>query len=139
MSRTRKDRPHWVRLNDKKDKVVRVPYHRHHLFGETITLWTGDEFTYENHCTIDEPERGRSHRSETLRRPCFISAGWAYYAYDGNKETVNLGFWSPLRRDEKDELTKLVKVYNGGEDLEDYDFFLTEKTCHGVYGGGYWD
>lgn len=138
MSRTRKDRPYWVRLNDKKETIAKNEYHNHNIFGKTITLWTGEERTYADYCTIDEPAMNRSNR-EIRQRPCRISPGWNYYYGTPTSERVNLGYWSPLRRDETDKLRKLTKFYNAGEDLDEVDFFLNEKTRHATYGGGDWD
>lgn len=122
MSRTRKDRPYWVRSNDKTEKY-RVAYHDH-------TGRHGDD------CTIDEPEVGRSFwfKRDT---PC------GHYLHMPHKcephgDALTLLYWAPARQDERTYLKNAVKDYNTFGEVDE-DYFLQEKTCNATYGGGYWD
>lgn len=65
MSRTKKDRPYWVKLNDKSQKFKET--HDHHLFEEP-NYYTDKNgvvtISYSpNYCTIDKPHDGRLYKT----------------------------------------------------------------------------
>lgn len=126
MSRTKKDRPYWVQVNDKSTKY-RVAYHDHTgRWGDT--------------CTIDDPEEGPSTwRGSTGR---FTSCGH-YLRTPHVCDPHSVGnrsdrYWAPARQDERTYLKNAAKDYNTFGEVDE-DYFLQEKTLHGPYGGGWWD
>lgn len=126
MSRTDKDRPYWVRTNDKTEKY-RVAYHDH-------TGRRGDE------CTVDEPEehpsswRGRGGRWYS---PCGHHLHVPHIC-EPHGDSASVYYWVPARQDEQTFLKNAVKDYNTFGEVDE-DYFLQEKTLNGPYGGGWWD
>jgi hypothetical protein len=126
MSRTDKDRPYWVKSNDKTEKY-RVAYHDH-------TGRRGDE------CTIDEPEehpsswRGRGGRWYS---PCSHYIHLPHICQPHGTSLRDF-YWVPSRAEERDYTTRAIKDYNTFGEVDE-DYFLQEKTLNGPYGGGWWD
>lgn len=136
MSRTYKDRPYWVRVNNPNPKYDDVyESHTHH---DTYWLeWNGE-------CDIEEPMRNSSYMEIRRNQSCFRQLDWNYSRRWSNlpsRESVHNLWYAPLRMEERTELETCKKIYNasGLSELEDRDIIITEKHGGGVYGGGYWD
>ena len=127
MSRTYKDRPYWVRLNDKRE--ARTPFHRHHANG----WWLKDVF---DECLIDTPYTGAT--DEWRRRYCGYYLGYRRHVCQIPKNAVREMYYSPMRNDERMVLRNAAKDYNSFGEIDE-DLFLNEKSRHATYGGGYWD
>lgn len=126
MSRTDKDRPFWVKLNDPSEN--RTDDHMHHTRG----LWSKD---WDGVCDIDKPY------GPTLKRWAGRNCHRMIHNYnpwdDPTKEDRDLLYYGPLRASERDTLKKAAKEYNTTGDTE--DVFLQEKHRHSMFGGGYWN
>lgn len=68
MSRTQKDRPYRVRVNDRTEPRERKQSHT--SFGVSGTNFLGLDYGYADHCTIDDPVLHRSNRDPMNRPPC---------------------------------------------------------------------
>jgi hypothetical protein len=136
MSRTKKDRPYWVKLNDKK--VAKRPHHNHAVIGKTVRGFRGNIITYADECTLEQPETHSS--NDDHRRPCSYLLGYGYgYWLDGmTREDRMNTYYNPLRTMEREELTKAKKEYNATGDIEK-DIAFPDGHRHGMLGGGYWD
>lgn len=133
MSRTYKDRPYWIRVDDTKN--LRYAMHHHSVFGLTYTPYNSSTpIHFADYCTIDEP-----HSKDTERRkPCYYRLRENNRYDRTTKEMRHNGYWEPLRTDERIVLRNAVKDYNTfGE--TDEDFFLQENHRHASYGGEYWN
>lgn len=135
MSRTYKDRPYWVRTNDKKE--VREASHDHLHLGETRKSIKFGEYTIADYCTIDEPLETDSFE-ESWKKPCGYDLSWSYSYFSVEKNRRNLLYWSPMRADEHKVTRNAVKDYNTFGEVDE-DLYLREKTRHALYRGGYWD
>lgn len=106
MSRTRKDRPYWVRSMDP----------------------TEDRSEYHNHdngvCDIDTTP-GLPWREQSLE-DCSYELPWSHatppHAY------VHARWWGPQRTSERAACRKLVQQYNGSGDVNDNDVPAPEQT-----------
>lgn len=125
MSRTYKDRPYWVRQNDKRE--VRTPFHQHNQFR-----FGSKEFET---CNIDEPYTGQPGE---WRRKCGYYLGYRRHVCHPPRGAVRDAYYSPMRNDERMTLHNAAKDYNSFGEIDE-DFFLNEKSRHATYGGGYWD
>lgn len=98
MSRTDKDRPHWVRLNDPKDD--RVAYHDH------VDMWGNDV-----ECDIHLPTvREDKYRSE---RNCgYDLAGVYLWSETPPKKMRHYEWFGPVRAKTRDAMLAQVKEYN---------------------------
>jgi hypothetical protein len=134
MSRTYKDRPYWVRSNDKKE--VREEYHDHLRLGETRKGKHGD-FMVADYCTIDEPLKTGTFQ-ESRERPCYYELSWKYSYFKVEKRRRNMLYWSPMRSDENEVTRNAVKDYNTFGEVDE-NLYLRETTRHAIYRGGYWD
>lgn len=138
MSRTHKDRPVWVKLNDRKTR--RVEEHNHHRFGETGVFYKGGTYSYLEYCTIDKPQEAVHHAEG--QSPCYYYAAIPkifYAKYGGaHKKALHMDYWNPLRAEERTTLTRLKKEYYAMGEVDE-DIYLPEKTRNTPYGGGYWD
>lgn len=140
MSRTRKDRPVWVKLNDRK--TPRIAEHNHNLFGKKGLYGFGEpkEYAYLDYCTIDKPQEAVVHIKE--QSPCYYYAAIPkifYAKYGGaHKEALHLYYWKPVRGEERRKLHNLKKEYRAAGEIGD-DTFITDKTRRSPYKGGYWD
>jgi hypothetical protein len=135
MSRTYKDRPYWVRANDKKE--VREATHDHLRFGKTTKSIKYGEYTVADYCTIDEPLKTGTFQ-ESLERPCYYDLSWSYSYFSVEKLRRNMLYWSPMRAEEKKVTCNAVKDYNTFGEVDE-DLYLRENTRHSIYRGGYWD
>lgn len=153
MSRTDKDRPYWVRLND---YTVEVKYKHDHLkfdtfkriysFGKPITM-----LDYANHCTAFDlvttrPLFGRYPiiRGDFLRmsnpipaNPCFRYIALYKRAYVWNVRPYMSDIVRPKQRD---FLKSQVRRFNSNyATYNDYDFMDEEvfTTRFGVSGKGF--
>lgn len=135
MSRTYKDRPYWVRANDKKE--VREAHHDHLRLGKVRQSMKYGEFKVADYCTIDEPLKTGTFL-ENLERPCYYELSWEYSYFKVEKRRRNMLYWSPMRADENKVMRNAVKDYNTFGEVDE-DLYLREKTRHAIYRGGYWD
>lgn len=136
MSRTDKDRPYWVRVQDESEP--RQAHHEHQRFGRVSHTLSGKIIEVADHCTIDEPTRGNGPYGYNWEKPCTYHLSWAYSYYNVDRYRRRAMYWGPLRMDESMTLRKAVKQYNSTGEVDD-DFFLQENHHHSCYGGGYWD
>lgn len=125
MSRTYKDRPYWVRLNDKRE--ARTPFHRHHNWYTRNNGWEV--------CTFGEPYTGGT---DEWRRNCGYYLGYRRHTCYAPKDYIRDMYYSPMRNDERMVLRNAAKDYNSFGEIDE-DFFLNERSRHATYGGGYWD
>jgi hypothetical protein len=135
MSRTYKDRPYWVRANDKKE--IREAYHDHLRFGKTFQSVKYGELAVADYCTIDEPLKTGTFQ-ESRERPCYYELSWEYSYFRVEKRRRNMLYWSPMRADENKVTRNAVKDYNTFGEV-DGNLYLREETRHSIYRGGYWD
>lgn len=135
MSRTYKDRPYWVRANDKKE--VREAHHDHLRLGKTIQSFKYGELGVADCCTIDEPLKTGAFL-ESIKQPCYYELSWEYSYFYVGKRRRNMLYWSPMRADENKVTRNAVKDYNTFGEVDD-DLYLREQTRHAIYRGGYWD
>lgn len=135
MSRTYKDRPYWVRANDKKE--VREAHHDHLRLGQVRQSMKYGEFKVADYCTIDEPLKTGTFL-ENLERPCYYELSWEYSYFKVEKRRRNMLYWSPMRADENKVMRNAVKDYNTFGEVDE-DLYLREGTRHSIYRGGYWD
>jgi hypothetical protein len=135
MSRTYKDRPYWVRANDKRE--VREAYHNHCNLGKTRKSGKFGDYTISDHCTIDEPLRTGSFM-ESWGKPCNYELSWAYSYFSVEKSRRNMLYWSPMRADENKVTRNAVKDYNTFGEVDE-NLYLRENTRNSIYRGGYWD
>lgn len=137
MSRTRKDRPYRVKVNDPREPSRVV--HRHGVLGLAGTNFLGRDFAYEDHCTADEPAIHRSNRDVLALRPCEPHLDWKF-SRSGRvpREVITEFYWVPARQEERITLHKLAGEYNtfGALDTEPV---LHEQHRHAGFGGGWWD
>lgn len=125
MSRTYKDRPYWVRLNDPSE--VRRPFHYHEGRGRFF-----EEFEA---CQIDVPYEGKKGE---WRRNCGYYLGYHFHRCRVTREFRRLGFYGPLRSDQRMKLRNAVKDYNTFEEVDE-DMYLREQNRRSTFYGGYWD
>lgn len=126
MSRTDKDRPDWVRVNDKTEDRTEFHYHHRRYWGEPY------EGMYD--CEIDEPLDG----SKGMRkRRCGYYLRTNRY-WNPKREDRRLYYYKPLRSRERDTLGKAAKQYNAGNEVDE-DIVLPESHRHAMFPGGYWD
>lgn len=132
MSRTDKDRPYWVRLNDSSEN--RVADHTHHPYGG---WWNpgGRWFAEEYVCDIDKPMTG--HYEIDRKRNCdYRLANYRWYD-EPTKRDRREEYYAPLRHEERDTLDKAVKQYNATGEVD--DIYLPESHRHAPFRGGYWN
>lgn len=137
MSRTRKDRPYRVRVNDKSEpKQLR---HSHASFAVTGINFLGEEFGYADHCTIEEPVVHRSNRDPMNRPPC--EADLAFQHRTGSRPSrkdVRDAYWSPARQAERYALQSMAAEFNTTGDIET-EPVMPDQHRGSMYGGGWWD
>jgi hypothetical protein len=137
MSRTRKDRPYRVKVNDPREP--KYISHRHGAFGVSGTNFLGQDFAYQDHCTADEPAIHPSNRDRMAMRPCEMHLDWQYkFSRRASRDTVTQLYWVPARQAERGALLALVGEYNTTGDLTT-EPVLPERHGHATFGGGYWD
>jgi hypothetical protein len=129
MSRTKKDRPYWVRLNDPTE--ARTPYHYHHGSRWFNNGYKGN--AESDYCCIDEEYTGTD-----WRRSCGYYLGYRRHVCVIPKNAVRDMYYSPMRNDERMVLRNALKDYNTFAEVDE-DMYLNEKSRHATYGGGYWD
>lgn len=102
MSRTDKDRPEWVKNNDRT--VAPVAYHYH-------VDYRGNALD----CDVDEPslqsDKWRFHRN--------CGYDQRFYTENPGKAAINNDWHAPIRTKVRRELRSEVKEYNAGGDFED--------------------
>lgn len=136
MSRTKKDRPYWVRVNDKTEN--RIEHHDHERLGKYYSRYKENKTRrYSEECTIDVP---RQANGDLTAYTCTWELNYGYsYLYGGmSVKDRHITYYNPLRTLERDTLRVAVKEYNATGDLEDGVFFQ-DRWQHGMLGGGHWD
>jgi hypothetical protein len=137
MSRTRKDRPYRVKVNDPREPK-RVS-HRHSAFGISGTNFLGQDFAVQGHCTADQPAVHRSNRDRLAVRPCETDLDWRLsHSRRVPRGVITEAYWNPFRQEERITLQKLAAEYNAQGDLET-EAILSEQHRHAGFGGGWWD
>lgn len=132
MSRTFKDRPYWIRVND--PKTLRYAVHHHASFGHVYTPFNGKPVHILDYCTIDEPYSA----GDNYPKPCYYRLISPHRYDETTKEMRHNAYWEPMRTDERIVLRNAVKDYNTYGEIDE-DFFLQENHRHARYGGVYWD
>jgi len=127
MSRTDKDRPYWVRVNDETE--ARTEFHYHHR------RYRGDPYEGEYECEIDNPV---DDSTVMWKRRCGYYLGYRHHICEIPPGAVREGYNAPLRNDERMALRNAVKDYNTFGEVDE-DMYLQEQHRHACYGGGYWD
>lgn len=118
MSRTRKDRPYRVRLNDKSEPKMRL--HSHGSVGSVGTDFRGRDYRYADYCTIEERSLHSSNRDPMNRRPCETHLGWQYRpGRRPKREDALLAYWAPARQAERSALHSATAEYNATGGIED--------------------
>lgn len=137
MSRTKKDRPYWVKSNDKKE--VRRASHNHESLGKIVRNFRGKIVKYDEECSLEVPQQHPS--SDDHRSTCYYNLGYGYrywYSRGQDRDDRLNTYYNPLRTLERETLTKATKEYNATGDIEEDIFFPdTHQSC--MLGGGYWD
>lgn len=137
MSRTDKDRPYRVRVNDPSEAKDRS--HRHTSFGARGTNFLGEEYGYADHCTIDEPTLHRSNRDPLNRPPCEAHLAFQYRPGSRPKpKDVRDAYWSPARQAERSALQSMAAEFNATGTIEN-EPTMPEQHRGSMYGGGWWD
>lgn len=137
MSRTKKDRPYWVKVNDKKE--AKRAHHDHESLGKIVRNFRGKIVKYADECTLEVPQTHSS--SDDHRSTCHYSLGYGYrYWGDRGQDRADRlnTYYNPLRTMERDALNKAAKEYNANGDIEK-DIFFPDSHQHCMLGGGYWD
>lgn len=138
MSRTLKDRPVWVALND--PRMPTLPEHGHTLLGKEIVHFVGGMPTvgsYPDDCTIDAPVTYRTDRLGELR-PCQPQNGWTTRkgpAPSARKRREK--YWAPERAAKRSAIRRMAGEYNTTGDVDE-DLPLTNQHRHGRFGGKRW-
>lgn len=137
MSRTRKDRPYRVKVNDPREP--KYVSHRHAALGLTGTNFLGQEFGYQDRCTAADPAVHPSSIDPMAKRPCETDLSWqAPNTGRPSRDTVTQLYWAKARHAERGTLRALAGEYNANGDL-DTEPVLPERHGHAMFGGGYWD
>lgn len=120
MSRTYKDRPDWVQLNEPSPllKAIRRPLHVQPCDGI---------------CELDEPMT----EEDLETRRCRYYLPFRLYLRKATPQLRRDFFWGPVRSEERESLRNMKNQYNAGLDVD--DAVLTERHGHAMYGGGYWN
>lgn len=138
MSRTDKDRPYWVRVNDPSEPTI--SYHDHLSFGK-ISTWRwggGCPLEYADYCTIDEPKADYRRSKEEMRKPCSKELGYQYKYWDNPRKAERRNeYWKPLRATERKVLWEAVKDYNSFGEVDD-ELYVRENTRNAPFNRGWW-
>ena len=134
MARTNKDRPYLVKVRDKNgNSDILTEVHNHNRFGMIHIRSDGSIRRYDDVCTIDDIP---GQKDSKLIAPCFRYI--SVYKERGHYKEARLDtYYRPLRRMERDELTKAAKEYNTYGEVEDTIAFQ-DNHQHSMLGGGYW-
>ena len=140
MSRTKKDRPYWVRVNDPRE--ARRETHRHHKCGVKVDFISISgkkiDTNIPDYCTIGEKEKGLSSNENDLN-PCYFQLTWQYPASRHSPKKLRRDeYWKPMRGAERKYLKNAVVDYNTFGEVDE-DAFLREKTLNSAFSGGYWN
>ena len=121
MSRTLKDRPTWVLLND--PNAPHVDAHWYACNGEC--------------CTINQPLRPGGAGANP--QPCRRIAPESFERTD--KAAVHAGWYGPERATVRGVLGRLRQEHRGGVDVDELDDSLVPVAHprNSPWGGGYWD
>jgi hypothetical protein len=137
MSRTRKDRPERVKLNDPREP--RQVDHNHAILGRSGRNFLGKDFAFQDRCTGDDPATHRSNTDPLAKRPCEPGLTWKHSATGRvPRDSITQMYWAPARQAERITLHKLAGEYNTLGELET-EPVLHERHGHATFGGGYWD
>lgn len=137
MSRTRKDRPYRVKVNDPREP--KYISHRHSALGLTGSNFLGNEFGFKDRCTADDPAIHRSNRDIMALPPCEPHLDWqSRFSRRPSRDTVTQLYWAPARQAERIVLHELSGEYNTYGELVT-EPVLHERHGHATFGGGYWD
>lgn len=102
MSRTYKDRPRWVKNNDRK--LTSVAYHNHvDYLGHLVD------------CDVDEP----TVQEDRWRLGMACGYDWRYNIFTPTKAEANNEWHAPIRAKVRRELLVEAKEYNAEGDFED--------------------
>lgn len=138
MSRTLKERPGWVKVND--PRMPTIVDHCHTILGkEFVSAFTGEHFAYADTCTEDEPAKSRAgRRPGELRMPCTKDLAVLHRTRTPPGQDVRDQFWAPDRASERSILRRLADEYNTTGDLDE-GYVLPGQHRHARFGRGYWD
>lgn len=137
MSRTRKDRPYRVKVNDPAEP--QRARHRHQAFGRAGTNFRGDKYAYQDRCTAEDTVSHPSNRDRLAMLPCERDLAWQYrYSRGPGSDHITEFYWAPARQEERIVLYKLAGEYNTLGDLVT-EPVLHEQHRHAGFSGGWWD
>lgn len=123
MSRTDKDRPYWVRANDRKDRQYRGIRHIHATYRE---LHDCDE-----HVSVSSADY----------RDTWCTPHLSFYTYVTSQRSYHARIWYRQERAaQRDILRGLTRAANGGW-IEDAEDTIDNRQTHvgSYYHGGWWD
>jgi len=127
MSRTDKDRPYWVKIND--DTLLKEYNHNHECFGDEWTNLRGVQRKMADHCTAFEYITWQMDRY-WFQLPC------------KRELLISIGYWKlppsyrhhKHRRHRRDYLKRQVKIFNSQHELHgDYEF-MNDDVYEPFYG-----
>lgn len=118
MSRTYKDRPKWVQLNDPKSHRVAEHWH---VSGHK--------------CDLDIPATSNN---KGFAGACHYSLPYHVCYQNPTKEQRRIMFWQKLRQEERSTLYQAKQQYNTSSETDE-DIIITNRHNHDIYGEGYWD
>lgn len=123
MSRTRKDRPVWVRTNDKSEPVT--VQHNHLAAGTTRGGYKGSAdsmLSFVDECTEGAPTKYRTSFDQHEVHPCGRSLSWQVKrAQWPERNNLRANYWKPERAEERAVLRRMEGEFNlNGEVDDDY-------------------
>lgn len=130
MSRTLKDRPAWVRANDKSEPVI--IQHNHLAAGTTRGGYKGiadSILVFADECTEDVPSKYRTSFDQNEVNPCGRSLSWQVKRPQwAERNNLRANYWKPERAQERTVLRRIEGEYSlNGEIDEDYLFPLWHR------------
>lgn len=135
MSRTKKDLPIWVQLNDRTQKFRET--HDHHLFGAPHYYWEDGERKVNyvvDYCTIDQPQQHHSHDWGAGKEPPEPCTRWFYkhnkkgwYKTQAGKTDIHNWSTIPVRRNMRKVLNRAIRDYNTDGVVDDELYITIQK------------
>lgn len=134
MSRTDKDRPDWVILNDpldsKKYRSVIRDSHNHTRLGTTVLFAGEKKIAYKDSCSIEEPSRSYSMEQQNLleggrKSPCSRKFVRQWRGYSSSWDTYPM---SSRRTRVRRSLKEIRKEYNTHYEIDDDFIDHDEKS-----------
>lgn len=124
MSRTDKDRPYWVRVNDKRDKQRRGVEHRH-------TGWRGSVRDCDEHVLCS------GHDYRTTNCTPYLD----YHVHVTSSQSVHAREWHRQERADQQVIKRNLTCAANSGWVEDAEDFIDNRQTHvgAYYHGGYWD